>query len=322
MSVKWQNKLYHLLEAAGEPNGGGGAGGSLFTPPTGGGKPAPNAGNAGTPPGTAPGSDGGTGNPNTSDPTKGGGPTDWKSALPKEFQEDATLKKFSDVSALAGAYVNLQKQLGKEKIIVPNEHTTEEQWQDIFNRLGVPKELDKYEVKYDETLSLDKDFVTKFKTVAHQAGVLPKQAQKIMDMFQEMNRGAEDTVKKEMDTRFKTTVANLQKEWGNAFQQKVQRANKLLVDMGGEEVVKHFNTLGLGSDEKVFKFLAGIADKVYGEHTVVGGDAIGARTPKEVQAEINKIMGDKNHPYWVKDHAGHKAAIVEVQELHKELAGG
>ena len=86
-----------LFDKAGEDGAGGGGGtGSLLN--TGGGngggtppapKGDPNANNTGDKSGGNPNSSGGTGT------------STWLSALPKELQEDATLKKFNDVQGLA-----------------------------------------------------------------------------------------------------------------------------------------------------------------------------------------------------------------------------
>ena len=125
MSLKFLNKVLvaHLLDTAGGGDGGGGgASGSLLTP-SGGGSGAPaGAGDAGA----ASGADSGkpAGDAGTGDGAKGGGAADWRSQLPKELQEDATLKKYTSVSALAGAYLNAQKLIGADKIAIPGKHAT------------------------------------------------------------------------------------------------------------------------------------------------------------------------------------------------------
>ena len=56
-----------------------------------------------------------------------------------------------------------------------------------------------------------------------------------------------------------------------------------------------------------------------------GQETTGNLTPNEAQKEVTKIMGDTKHPYWLKDHPGHDAAVKEVFDLqtmiHPNLEG-
>ena len=43
-------------------------------------------------------------------------------------------------------------------------------------------------------------------------------------------------------------------------------------------------------------------------------------TPAEARKEANKIIADFKHPYHVKDHPNHKAAVEEVTRLFEQAA--
>jgi hypothetical protein len=45
------------------------------------------------------------------------------------------------------------------------------------------------------------------------------------------------------------------------------------------------------------------------------GSGSGSMTPATAQAEMSKVYGDFNHPYYVKEHPGHKAAVEEMARL-------
>lgn len=271
----------------------------------------------GTPPATPPAT------PPTATPpaaAPSGTPTDWRATLPESIREDATLKKYKSVDDLAGAYINAQKLIGGNKMIVPNENTSEDEWKDIFKKLGVPEKVDDYKVKFKDGSTIQEDFVKDFQATAHKLGVLPKQAQALAEWFSDINLGSEAKIKAQAVESLKQTQADLKKEWGNAYQVKINRATKVLMENGGKELVDHFNSMGWGADKKALSFLAGLGDLLYKEDGIVpGGGGDPALTPKEIQGEINKIMGDSKHPYYLKDHPGHKAAVEQVRQMHEQL---
>jgi hypothetical protein len=57
-------------------------------------------------------------------------------------------------------------------------------------------------------------------------------------------------------------------------------------------------------------------------------DALGGKgrpytmSPEEAEGEINKIMGNKEHPYWNKMHPEHKAALERMQSLGEMAYSG
>jgi len=244
--------------------------------------------------------------------------TDWRSQLPKELQDDATIKKFSDVSTLAKSYLNAQKLIGADKIAVPTKHTTDEEWTAIHRRLGVPEKNTDYAVKFKEGVSVDQKFSEGFRDLAHKVGVLPKQAQALADWFSDVNMGSEQQVATELKRVYEQNVAGLRQEWGNSFELNVSRANKVVNDIGGKDVAKYMMESGAGADKNVIKFLAKIGEQLYGEHKFVEGQGTSATMdPKEINAEITKIK--MNPAYYDKGHPAQKALVGEMTALFEKL---
>lgn len=317
MKKMWNNVLGALLMAPeGDVGGGGqGAGASFFTPPEGGGQVPPNQGNANPPQGAS-------GNaaavpPGAGDATKGGQASDWRSALPKELQEDASIKKFTDVSTLAKSYINAQKLIGADKLPIPGENSTEEDWNNVYKKLGLPESQDKYDVKFKEGVSLDKEFMDKFKAEAYKAGVLPKQAQALATLFSDMNLTAEQAVQGEIQKRFAKDVEDMKKEWGNAYDLNVSRAKKVLNELGGADVVKSLNASGVGANKDFLKLMAKVGETLYAEHKFVENQgASSTLSPADLDKEIRRLQGDP--AYMNKTHPNHKAVVEEVQGLYQQ----
>jgi len=300
-----------LFDKAGEDGAGGGGGtGSLLN--TGGGngggtppapKGDPNANNTGDKSGGNPNSSGGTGT------------STWLSALPKELQEDATLKKFNDVQGLAQSYINAQKLIGADKIAIPSKHATEEDWKVVFEKLGLPA-ADKYEVKFADQATIDKKFVDEFKAIAHKNGILPKQAQALADWFSQSNANAENEVVKQRQANLDKEIKELRSEWGKAFDQKLQYANNALQEFADENTLTYLEKTGLANDTKLVRLLSAMGEKLYKEGKIAdAGSGAPQMTPAEAHKQAMNIIGNPQHPYNVKDHPGHRAAVEEVKGL-------
>lgn len=310
-----QYRKYVLMDSANDGGGGdGGAAPSLLDNP-GGGSDSPGSGGTTD---SSSGGTGGTGDPAPAKPAKGGSSSDWRSALPKELQDDATIKKFPSVDALAGAYLNAQKLIGADKIAVPNPKTaTPEDWENVFNKLGRPA-LDKYEVKFKDGESVDKDFAEAFRANAHKAGLLPSQAQALADWFSGRRSEAEQKYIENQRNELKTQVENLKKDWGNTFDARIGRVNKMLQEAGATE---YFKKTGYGSDATLYRYLDAFAEKLYKDHKLVDGSTGKApRTKDEIQAAISKMHADP--AYTNKNHPAHNAAVKEMQSLFQELHPG
>lgn len=248
----------------------------------------------------------------------------WQDSLPADLKEEASLKLIKDVPNLARSYVNAQKMIGADKIAVPGKHATDEDWNGVYQKLGLPKEVKDYDVKFKEGMTIDKEFSEAFKGTAHKLGILPKQAQALADWFAEANGQAETKLATEFKTAQDNRINDLKKEWGQAYDQKTANARQVVEDLQSPELIKYLNDTGLTGEPNLVKVFAALHDKFYAESKEKGGqNGNGGNskvlTPKEAQSEINKIMGDMNGPYFQKDHPGHKQAVEDVRELHKLL---
>jgi len=288
-----------LLTSFSAGSGPEGAQGGTNTGDTSGGKPA-TTGDANPPPVTAQ-----------------SGVKDWRLGLPQELQEDATLRKFSDIPSLAAAYINAQKLIGSDKIAIPGKHASDEDWMDVYKKLGLPEKIDQYDLKINESATIDKEFVNQFKESAYKFGILPGQAQKLADWFSEVNMKAEEKILSENKERQEKELTGLKSEWGKSFEANLSRAHLVLKNFADPETIQHLEDAGLGNDTRLIKLLSKVGTKLYGETKIVGGDSggAGAITPAEAKKTVDSIMGNTNHPYFQKEHPGHKTAVAEVQKL-------
>jgi len=251
--------------------------------------------------------------------------TSWKDSLPDDIKMDPTLATFTDVSALAKSYVNAQKLIGKDKISLPDKHATDEDWQNIYNKLGLPKDVKEYQVEVAKDAGLDESFINQFKESAHKAGILPKQAKKLLDWYTEASKGAIGAYQGDIANKQAANAEALKKEWGAAYDKNMLATNLVMKDFGDEETAKFFSEAKMADGTPLqgnpafLKFMAKIGgtlkeEAIKGGIQDRGGDP-NALSPENAMREVSRIMGDFNHPYYEKNHPNHLAAVADVQRF-------
>jgi len=315
----WSNLLQDEKDTGDGGGAGGGSGSILTSFSTGSGSKDTQGGT--NPPDNTGGKDKPAGTVNAGTTTAKSAPNDWRLGLPAELQEDASLGKFTDIPALAAGYINAQKLIGADKIAIPGKHASDEDWAGVFKKLGLPEKVEEYNLKFKEGATIDEGFTNDFKTTAHKLGILPKQAQALADWFSDVNLQAETKFLDETKANQTKELDGLKAEWGKVYDANLSRAQMVLKNFADKEILQHLNDTGLGNDPKLIKLLAGVGKKMYGEGQIVQGDgtATAPMSPTEAKKAVDSIMGNQQHPYFLKEHPGHKAAVKEVQDLFQKM---
>lgn len=276
--------------------------------------------------------DGGGGNPdqgNAADPAKAADaaaaskvaiPENWKEALDPDLLNEPSIKSIKDVNALAKSYIHGQKLIGADKIVVPSNLTSDEEWQNIYKKLGMPESPDKYEFKVSG--EPDKEFLTKFKSLAVESGILPKAAEKLFAFFDSESKAVMAQTEEASKRAFETTVAGLKKEWGQAYERKLSNATGLFNKFADDETKKFMKESGFSNNPQVLKLMSTIAES-FGEDKFVapGGNGKMGMTPQEADDAIKAIYKDPNHPYFHKNHPKNSEARAEMARLQQAKIG-
>tara|TARA_R110002020_G_scaffold161060_1_gene345790 strand:+ start:274 stop:1080 length:807 start_codon:yes stop_codon:yes gene_type:complete len=242
----------------------------------------------------------------------------WKEALPEDVREDPSMQAIQTVDNLAKSYVNAQKMIGADKIIVPNKYAEENEWQDVFTKLGLPETPDKYEIAVNDK-EVDKEFFSNFKQAAHGAGILPNQAQKIFDWYNEASGKMVQDQTNQTQATEKEAIDSLRNEWGSAYDSKLKAAHAGVSHYGNEELTAFLEETGLGNNPNIIKTFAKIGESLSEDAFKDGGPTNFGMTPQDAQTQINSVMADKKHPYHDKYHPNHTNAVSEVTKLFEHL---
>lgn len=245
--------------------------------------------------------------------------------IPEEFRTHESVRKFADdkhtldTSVLLKSYINLEGQMGRDKIPLPK---SDEDWENAYKALGRPEAAEKYEVKRPENLpegmTYDEAGEKHLRNIAFQNGWNQKQFgaayEALFKHNTEMQAGWQNVVKEQRST----AEANLKREWGAAYDQNLGVAKAAMLEYADPDLVEHLNTSGLGNDPRLVKVFARIGKELMGDAKLKGAGApSGTMTPAEVTAKIQKFRTDNHAALYDADHIDHKRLVAELEGLHK-----
>ena len=247
----------------------------------------------------------------------------WKETISEEFRNDPNISKFTEIDALAKSYINATRMIGQDKVAVPNENSTEDQWNEVYGKLGRPESADKYKLEVkSETAPLDEGAIKQFAENAHQLGLNNKQAQGILEFYKNSMEGSVQQARVDTETAQANAEAELRKEWGRSYEDNIKKAGAVAKANMNAEILNMELKDGtrLGDHPAVIKGFANIAN-ILSEDKLVSTDSESVDQSTDYQAEISKIVNDRDGPYWNKSHPDHDKIVQQVFTLRTMMNG-
>ena len=245
----------------------------------------------------------------------------FKDLIPENFREEKSLENFNNMEDFVKSYLHAQKMVGADKIPVPNKHSTDEDWNEVFKRLGAPGSPDDY--KYDfKDQEMDSQQVQEFNKTAHRLGLLPKQAEGLIKFYNEMNVNNAASQEEAAAQAQINVEAELKKEFGPQFNKRLDQAKRLAVNSLGQDFLENTylkDGSRLGDNLNVIKAFSDLADKL-SEDPIIQGDGTSYMTAKDIEKEITELT-QEGSAYWDKNHINHQKAVDEVLKLREMLNG-
>lgn len=241
---------------------------------------------------------------------------DFKSLIPAEYREEKSLQNFNKMDDFVKSYLHSQKMVGLDKIPVPNKHATDEDWKEVYKRLGSPEAADGYKYSLPEGHAVPEETLKSFSEEAVKLGLLPKQADGIMKYYNEViNQGVTEQSVKAEEARAKAEQ-ELRNEYGSTFDNKIKGAKNLATATLGEEFLNTTMLADgskLGDNIQVVKAFANLSEKL-SEDDIVKGDSTSYLTTNEITKQIASLR-QPGSAYWDKKHPAHAVAVEEVAAL-------
>ena len=239
-----------------------------------------------------------------------------------DYARNASLDHVSDINGLVKSYIHGQGMIGRDKTVIPTETDSQDVWDSFYEKVGLPKEED-YEMEVPE--DLDDDYASKIAALAHANRILPGQASKFHEGMERLQDEAQDRYESDIKEGVQRNLNGLQKEWGQAYTPRLERAHRAAVHYGGQDFIDYLTETGLGNSVPLIKYFDTVGERMLTEGKlprsggVSGGD--GFMTPDEAQRKYNDIISDPKHAYRNARHADHLRSVKEVTALMTAIHG-
>ena len=254
--------------------------------------------------------------------------SDWRTSVPEEIRGHKSLEHITDVGALAKSYVNAQSMIGADKLAIPGKHATDEDWGEVYRRLGRPDAPDGYELDNEmpEGIEQSDDMLNWFKGAAHEAGLTPSQAQKLLggyNQFLGTQVGADEGQIQQMR---ETTEIELKKEYGAAYADRITNGNAAMQEFGSAELSEIELADGrlLGDHPGIIKMMVNVSEFInskIGEDVLAGTKSSGGLAPDDARAKLSEIRAPGS-PYWDQRHPEHQFYVQEGLRYQEMLNVG
>tara|TARA_R100000541_G_scaffold5556_1_gene12998 strand:+ start:762 stop:1646 length:885 start_codon:yes stop_codon:yes gene_type:complete len=245
----------------------------------------------------------------------------WKEAISEEFRNDPNIEKFTEIDALAKSYINATQMIGKDKVAVPNKNSTDDQWNEVYDKLGRPESAEKYSLNAkSEVVPIDDNAIKQFAENAHQLGLNNKQAQGILEFYKNNMEGMAQQAKVDTETAQAQSTQELRQEWGREFDTNIKKAGALAKANMNPEILdmQLKDGMRLGDHPEIIKGFAKIAGMM-SEDKIVSTESENVSSNTDVETEISDIMNNKDGPYWNKSHPDHDKMVQQVYTLREML---
>jgi hypothetical protein len=246
----------------------------------------------------------------------------WVDTLPPDLKDYAgTLGKYPNVAELLRGHGNAQKLIGQRGapgVKVPGPDAKPEEVAAYRKAIGVPDDVTGYGLKKPDALpegvEWNEEEVGKFSALAHELGLTPAQAQKLVaydtERMGKMNAGG----KAKLDAFIQGERDALKKEWGENYQNNIGKALKTAELLGLDP-----KDAEIGNSAKMIKALHSAAALIQ-EDKFVASNKVGLGLTGADQAE--DIRRNPANPWYNAYHGKEtKERQAQAQALMMRLQG-
>jgi hypothetical protein len=244
----------------------------------------------------------------------------WKDSISEVYRNDPNIEKFTEADALAKSYINAVKMIGQDKIAIPTNNSTQEAWDEAYNKLGRPESAEKYDLDINsEIVAMDENQIKSFAEQSHKLGLNNKQAQGILEFYKNNMEGSVQQSKIDIETSQAQAEQHLRQEWGRDYDAKVKQAGAVAkANMPGVLDLVLQDGTRVGDNSEIIKGFSKIAS-MFAEDKMVTTESENVDSVKNIEQEISQMMNDKAHPYHIKGHPEHDKSIQQMLTLREML---
>jgi hypothetical protein len=241
----------------------------------------------------------------------------WHDSLPEEYKSDPSIKGFKDIADLVKSYKSASSMVGKDKVVIPGEKASADEWNAFYAKLGRPETVDQYKIKID---GVSPEVAKSFLEEAHKNGFNAKQVEAMVKWNDTVARGQVEQQQQAHKVEMENALNDYKKSLGgeDRFKSRVGVAVQGLTMTADESMRKLLDDTGLGSNPVVIEHFARIGEKMR-EDGVKGesGSSFGSDLA-DLEEKLGNLMSEGS-PYWAQGHADGPRYRKQVSELHEQI---
>ena len=153
----------------------------------------------------------------TSETTEQPKELDFQTLIPEAYKEEKSLQNFSNMNDFVKSYLHSQSLVGADKIPVPNKYATDEDWKQVYKKLGTPDDAESYKYDLPDQHQIDDKTLNNFSQEALKLGLLPHQADGIMKYYNNVINDGMNEQQVLMKQAQEESVKSLRQEYGSTF---------------------------------------------------------------------------------------------------------
>lgn len=245
-------------------------------------------------------------------------------SFPEEFHGNASIMNFYDKEKkdfnygnMMTSFIHAQKMVGGDKILVPSKDSSQEDWQNVFSKLGLPSR-EEYKLGIEGVDETADDMTKGFVDKAHELGVLPQQAKGIVEYFNEAQKQQEQSAQQEAKDTHAQAMNNLKSEWKGTYDDNINLVNQTVDSIFTDEEKKTASEAGYFSDPLFVKMMHTIATKVADDSTLSGQSPRigGIEGEQAMRDEYQTVMSKLSKP----EHKNSPALTRRLEHVLQQAA--
>ena len=246
----------------------------------------------------------------------------FREGLPEDLRGDPTLDTFTDFPGAVKMLVSGQKMIGKDKIVKPGEHSSDEEWNNLYDALGRPASEGDYQFEVDETLKeyYPAERMDVANKALHEAGLNQTQYAKVMEVHKAFLQQDMEQMQNEQKTQIADAETLLHKMQGPDLDKRLHMANIVIEQHANpdhkEKILEALNNPI--AKPYLLDILANIGDKMV-EHNVTpppaGGTGLTPQTAQAKMQELQSTPGYLNGQLKKENPAAYNRITQEAAEL-------
>jgi hypothetical protein len=201
--------------------------------------------------------------------------------LPKDLRDREEFQDITKAGELANRYLETKQKLDNA-VPLPGEEATNDELQQFYNKLGRPEQPDGYEFdEPPEGTQRDEEFESWFRNTAHKLGLTKQQARGLYNEYNNLVAQSQQQQQQQRQQRQEEAKKELKQELGEQYDEQISQAQRVVSQLGGEELKEALDESGFGDDPRMIRAWMKIAQAVSEDTLELGQGSLGQKDPRK-----------------------------------------